>query len=1129
MALPSESEGEEEEALFEDEDDNEEEEEEFHDDEDDDSNDSDDDEGEGTKPSGGTADLIADGDEEDEDEDSDYEVSPEEMKSVADHGNATLPTVSASAGSGDMMASPPGLFDDPPAVRNLQPAATASAGFSLFDDTARVVGTATSTMTAANQAENDLGKYTRDDLLRPFLGDAHIVPLTNEQAWVAATSPTFDTSRIRRPFILHDAAESGNLHLLQQIFARDPTTGEGLPLRDLRIDQRDLDGCNALQVALLNGNLQCAKVLVENGAEINYRCEGNSLAHLVIAMGAYTQYRSRFVIEALKFLIEHGADVNTIDDLGRTPLHLAAQLDLSECIEILISTRQSVELTPDVLASPASRSILRNLGAFDKDGNTAAQIAALNHSYSSLRILYEYAPESFGHANKYGWTPLHTACYTAAVRYPGARTDAELIARSPVIALLAKQAGLSFAKADLLGRTPMDWYVRNNGMLGGPNQQKYPPALIAWSKECLVHFTATAINRRKGPPPPENVRRLRVLFDPRGGCLRIDEFGTGDPALELASAADDVNPLTPGVRLPILSGALAIEWLSSARRAAIADVLRCHEFNYVTWLRSKANALQISAAEALNAARALNPTAQLQGPSHSFALSGDDAPKGIPAPLAYLDGDTTVSPASYPASMAAAGLVCDAIDRVVLGHNRVAFCAVRPPGHHAGPTGVVHADVERTGSSHGFCLINNVAIGAAYARCVHRHRGIRRIAIVDFDVHHGNGTEAIVRNLAPTTIMQKFHGDLEEFVVVRKQCYKPWLDESDPHEVLFASVHGLKGQNDEWIYPGSGATSEGIVEAVDSRAVDPDALPENFGVDDGKYSPPDPYVPYEDETATSATAYSKYRPPGYIRPQIVPGMESHILNVGIPANRPVCRWRQAWRHAIIPALLKHKPDLIIISAGFDAHKRDSINLGHIGVDEADFYWITKQLVKVANTVCQGRIVSVLEGGYRIHGKVVSPFGRSVAAHVRALSEGCGETWDPEFAKLERDLEDQELAQAALAKRLEMEQQMRATGLFTNPPSLGPAVDATSIPVEPVHVPPANQSVPMTSGNSAPSQSVADSSTSVTTTDASMNEIGYRRNRRNKEPVDYIAFAQEFEERCKRAKLEAEKNKASEQV
>ncbi len=135
-------------------------------------------------------------------------------------------------------------------------------------------------------------------------------------------------------------------------------------------------------------------------------------------------------------------------------------------------------------------------------------------------------------------------------------------------------------------------------------------------------------------------------------------------------------------------------------------------------------------------------------------------------------------------------------------------------------------------------------------------------------------------------------------------------------------------------------------------------------------------------------------------------------------------WRDLWRSKALPALLKFKPDLILVSSGFDGHKKDSINYGYIGLIEEDYEWITAQLVAVANSCCSGRIVSALEGGYQIQGGPVSAFGRSVAAHVRALLDGSRTTfpkWSTEDAKWESEFEEQLLIERERRKCLIMGQ------------------------------------------------------------------------------------------------------------
>jgi len=230
--------------------------------------------------------------------------------------------------------------------------------------------------------------------------------------------------------------------------------------------------------------------------------------------------------------------------------------------------------------------------------------------------------------------------------------------------------------------------------------------------------------------------------------------------------------------------------------------------------------------------------------------------------IAYLDPDTAVSPLSMEAALRAAGAVCAAVDAVFAKQADNAFCAVRPPGHHALPD-----------ASMGFCLFNNIAIAAEHAR--HRH-GIRKVAIVDFDVHHGNGTQAM------------FEKD---------------------KELLYASTH-----QSPW-YPGTGAASE-------------------TGV-------------------------------------------GNLFNVPLKAGSGSAEFRAAMHEKILPAVDAFKPELILVSAGFDAHRDDP--LASLNLVEDDFAWITRELLDLAQRHARGRLVSTLEGGYELRA-----LGNSVAAHVREL-------------------------------------------------------------------------------------------------------------------------------------------------
>ncbi len=232
----------------------------------------------------------------------------------------------------------------------------------------------------------------------------------------------------------------------------------------------------------------------------------------------------------------------------------------------------------------------------------------------------------------------------------------------------------------------------------------------------------------------------------------------------------------------------------------------------------------------------------------------------------YLDGgDTMMDPSTWEVVLRGVGGTIQAIDDVLAGTVQNAFVASRPPGHHA-----------ETDRAMGFCLFNNISIGARHAQLKH---GLTRVAIVDFDVHHGNGTQEI------------FY--------------------SDP-SVLYASSHQMP-----W-FPGTGAVRE-------------------TGV-------------------------------------------GNIFNTPLAAGDGGDELREAFENRILPALNAFGPELIIVSAGFDAHERDP--LGSLCMTAGDFAWVTRELMSAAERHCDGRLVSVLEGGYDLQG-----LRESVTAHVGELMRG----------------------------------------------------------------------------------------------------------------------------------------------
>jgi acetoin utilization deacetylase AcuC-like enzyme len=246
-------------------------------------------------------------------------------------------------------------------------------------------------------------------------------------------------------------------------------------------------------------------------------------------------------------------------------------------------------------------------------------------------------------------------------------------------------------------------------------------------------------------------------------------------------------------------------------------------------------------------------------PQRYIELITDNVPD---SGLFMLTHDTVLSPGTLDAALEAVGAACQAVDDVATGRTKYAFCATRPPGHHAEPAEAM-----------GYCIFNNAFIAARHAQAEH---GLARVAIIDFDVHHGNGTDTLARGA---------------------------------EDILYISSHQFP------LYP--------------------------------------------------MTGHPKHNVPG------------KIVNAIMASGEGSETFRRLYADTLLPAIDDFRPDLLVVSAGFDAHKDDP--LANINLDENDFRWITKELMTLADKHAQGRIVSVLEGGYNL-----DALRSSVAAHLETL-------------------------------------------------------------------------------------------------------------------------------------------------
>lgn len=787
-------------------------------------------------------------------------------------------------------------------------------------------------------------------------------------------------------YVVHDLVEKGAISRLRSLLpAKSQSAGEQptdrmcvMSMEACLLEKDDM-GCLPLHVAFIHQRTRCAKHLLRysdalTSAMLRIKCGdlNTPIVHLLLRVGAIN---AAFAEEILQELLGettqeqhlYGEDVQALllekiqvrDEEGNTVFQLCAMYDLTACFELLVAFyKRQLEHHSSDQSEHSSKlpSVASLLERSNRLGYRPIHAAMKFHSVDMAHKLVTEYEVKLNETTMLNQTPMHIASlasFEAGVVFllESERVDLSLVDNHGKTALQVAQ-GCKFSSIERIITSGPD----ANANAASEAKEQSPNTRFFFHPDSLRHMPMAYHRRGGNEPPPENLERIDTLVDPTIGILRSKEFQR--------------DHLTWDYEIP---------------RADIADVLRVHEYHYVDTIRRECASL----------------ASKVDSPGHEEGRGKQDPNDPEECNRVFtLDLDTALSLRSYEAATRAAGAVCKAVDEVIAGKCTNAFCVVRPPGHHAGPVGKVTCPNDPEGS-HGFCLFNNVAIGAAYARSHYKRNGINKIAILDFDVHHGNGTEEIVRQLVPSTTEYSFSTPYGHGKQVVHQ-YKPWRNEEDPQNVFFCSVHGYGHKDPEnhplsstdaaWFYPGSGDSSV-------------------------KKSP-------------------------------------FIWNVGLEfcregASVSRLKWRSAFRDRILPELMEFKPDLIFLSAGFDAHKRESVNWGYVSLLEQDYEWLVHHVKQVAASCCDGRLISVLEGGYNFHGRMVSPFARSVAAHARALIHPSQELWSPE-----------DIAKDAAHERLLLENYLSAHGhtpvhsmeAKKRHGSSGDAADAAGEPVAVVSMP-----------------------------------------------------------------------------
>ena len=716
------------------------------------------------------------------------------------------------------------------------------------------------------------------------------------------------------------------------------------------INQRTNEDLTPIQYAALHGSISTFNYLLSLKAQTNIQTEGLHLIHLSLARGIFIKNQEK-CIKMFNYIYEKLPEQRKYTDrLGRTFLHLIFEYDFMEALN------EKKITTEDLFLEDGNGDYVINYVYIYNSGKCFWKVARdpffLGNLYREIRNKFSQNKSSkFLLKEKFlDNLFIHQNFYIIAIIVVNSSSFVNELLED-LNSLKNYYSLIEPSKSDIEQRSVMQMNQNINYVINiveklnskDFNDQRemhfdFPQKLQEYT---AVVFNSNCIKHIQLPDDPiqhnnkrlemyENSDRLACLIDKENGIIlndRVFHYKGFNLDNEYKSRNNGQG-----------SGCENILFYKSERKSTLNDILKCHDIGYIEKLKNlcekiknennfthnkhnkhENNKNNIKNENSINYnlnCINTNPALQnsIQNKDHFFKYY-------------KLDNDTYVNEYSYENIYNTTGCVFDAIDLVMKGTAKNAFALIRPPGHHAGYYGPVENPLL---TSMGFCIVNNVAIGAAYAKYKYKN-DINRIAIVDFDVHHGNGTEEIIQMLTGKIFNDKSVSDRNVTIISKTKRRLNWLDFDDAKNILFISTHVFIEDDPKTFYPYTG------------------------GVDTNTYKDSDLY----------------------------PG---GILNIPFgPKNNNPKEYKNVLKSKIIPRLYKFKPDLVFISAGFDGHENEVINQKKMQLTEFDFAYITQQIQFVANKFCKGRVVSVLEGGYNVSTGLISSFAQSAFVHTRFLN------------------------------------------------------------------------------------------------------------------------------------------------